>query len=104
MSLRALGRMHGVSRTTVAAWLKAAGKPRRGAQEGNQRRWPRVSITCPVCGAGFGRRPVGDAAHGVGLPLSALSGCGAAQDRPDGPPVAGGLQARSRIAVIPYQF
>jgi hypothetical protein len=48
MSLRGVAAMQGVSQTTVASCLEKAGQLRRGTQEGNQLRHPRVSRVCEI--------------------------------------------------------
>jgi hypothetical protein len=53
-----------VNRTTVSNQLKALGEPRRGTQEGNQRRYPGVGRFCAMCGNAFTIRQ-GHLAHGA---------------------------------------
>lgn len=65
LSLRTIGRMAGVSRSTVMRRLQEAGVVRRRTEEPSQRRWPRVNRICTVCGREFsvrqGRLKSGDA-------------------------------------------
>jgi hypothetical protein len=56
MSLRGVAAMQGVSQTTVASCLEKAGQLRRGTQEENQRRWPRLSRVCAACNEPFAVR------------------------------------------------
>jgi hypothetical protein len=48
--LSAIAAEAGVHSTTVANRLSKLGEPRRGTQEGNQCRYPRVGRVCAICG------------------------------------------------------